>query len=147
MNMSASADVLAMAKVEVDLTSIPEGKNVSHWKETREGRRGKDKALLTRSRSSSSGEESPFSSDTEPRTRSTRRTRSTFLHYEIPRLTMTESSNPSGWSCWVRLFSTFSPLSQLPPSTLFSSQHALMAGGPDERMKGREVSRILQVLI
>lgn len=28
-NMSASADVLAMAKVEVDLTAIPEGKNVS----------------------------------------------------------------------------------------------------------------------
>jgi ubiquinol-cytochrome c reductase iron-sulfur subunit len=27
-NMSASADVLAMAKVEVDLASIPEGKNV-----------------------------------------------------------------------------------------------------------------------
>lgn len=28
-NMSASADVLAMAKVEVDLAAIPEGKNVS----------------------------------------------------------------------------------------------------------------------
>lgn len=28
-NMSASADVLAMAKVEVDLSNIPEGKNVS----------------------------------------------------------------------------------------------------------------------
>lgn len=28
-NMSASADVLAMAKVEVDLNTIPEGKNVS----------------------------------------------------------------------------------------------------------------------
>lgn len=28
-NMSASADVLAMAKAEVDLTTIPEGKNVS----------------------------------------------------------------------------------------------------------------------
>lgn len=28
-NMSASADVLAMAKVEVDLANIPEGKNVS----------------------------------------------------------------------------------------------------------------------
>jgi ubiquinol-cytochrome c reductase iron-sulfur subunit len=27
--MSASADVLALAKVEVDLSSIPEGKNVS----------------------------------------------------------------------------------------------------------------------
>lgn len=26
--MAASADVLAMAKVEVDLTAIPEGKNV-----------------------------------------------------------------------------------------------------------------------
>lgn len=28
-NMSASADILAMAKVEVELASIPEGKNVS----------------------------------------------------------------------------------------------------------------------
>lgn len=28
-NMSASADVLALAKVEVDLAAIPEGKNVS----------------------------------------------------------------------------------------------------------------------
>ena len=28
-NMSASADVLALAKVEVDLASVPEGKNVS----------------------------------------------------------------------------------------------------------------------
>lgn len=28
-NLSASADVLAMAKVEVDLNAIPEGKNVS----------------------------------------------------------------------------------------------------------------------
>jgi hypothetical protein len=27
-SLSASADVLAMAKVEVDLSSIPEGKNV-----------------------------------------------------------------------------------------------------------------------
>lgn len=29
MNMSASADVLAQAKVELDLSAIPEGKNVS----------------------------------------------------------------------------------------------------------------------
>ena len=28
-NMSASADVLAQAKVEIDLAAIPEGKNVS----------------------------------------------------------------------------------------------------------------------
>lgn len=31
-NMSASADVLAMAKVEVDLNAIPEGKNVSKYR-------------------------------------------------------------------------------------------------------------------
>ena len=29
-NMSASADVLAQAKVEIDLAAIPEGKNVSN---------------------------------------------------------------------------------------------------------------------
>jgi hypothetical protein len=29
--MSASADVLAMAKVEVDLAAIPEGKNVRYY--------------------------------------------------------------------------------------------------------------------
>lgn len=28
-NMAASADVLAQAKVEIDLSAIPEGKNVS----------------------------------------------------------------------------------------------------------------------
>ena len=29
-NMSASADVLAQAKVELDLAAVPEGKNVRH---------------------------------------------------------------------------------------------------------------------
>lgn len=32
-NMSASADVLAQAKVEIDLAAIPEGKNVRIWLE------------------------------------------------------------------------------------------------------------------
>lgn len=32
-NMAASADVLAMAKVEVDLAAVPEGKNVSWIRE------------------------------------------------------------------------------------------------------------------
>ena len=36
-NMSASADVLAMAKVEVDLNTIPEGKNVRDQSYGREG--------------------------------------------------------------------------------------------------------------
>jgi len=31
--MSASADVLAQAKVEIDLAAIPEGKNVRTWLE------------------------------------------------------------------------------------------------------------------
>ena len=36
-NMSASADVLAMAKVEVDLSTIPEGKNVcNNWSRNKE---------------------------------------------------------------------------------------------------------------
>jgi hypothetical protein len=36
-NMSASADVLAMAKVEVDMNNIPEGKNVSFLREASMG--------------------------------------------------------------------------------------------------------------
>lgn len=72
-NMSASADVLAMAKAEVDLSTIPEGKNVSIESVSRVY----SESLLMDNRSLSSGEASPFSSDTEPRTRSTRPTRST----------------------------------------------------------------------
>jgi|SRR3569833_1749850 len=48
LNMSASADVLAMAKVEVDLATIPEGKNVSwkhmHGERTTEEERKKKRA-------------------------------------------------------------------------------------------------------
>lgn len=36
-NMSASADVLAMAKVEVDLSAIPEGKNVGYTTQLERG--------------------------------------------------------------------------------------------------------------
>lgn len=36
-NMSASADVLAMAKVEVDLSAIPEGKNVGYTTQLKRG--------------------------------------------------------------------------------------------------------------
>jgi len=55
-------------------------------------------------RLSSSGEESPSSSDTEPRTRSTRPTRSTFLLSETPRRTAPVPDSLSGSSCWVREF-------------------------------------------
>lgn len=51
LNMSASADVLAMAKVEVDLATIPEGKNVSwkhmHGERTTEEERKKKKLIRT----------------------------------------------------------------------------------------------------
>ena len=52
--MSASADVLAQAKVEIDLAAIPEGKNVSsavrcgilgHWSEIKEAEDTKWEAL------------------------------------------------------------------------------------------------------
>ena len=57
-NMSASADVLAMAKVEVDLSTIPEGKNVvryespdvfesltKEWSTTKSSRRSRAKPV------------------------------------------------------------------------------------------------------
>jgi hypothetical protein len=75
-NMSASADVLAMAKVEVDLASIPEGKNVRiHFYPP-----VLNELELTPRRSSSSGAASPSSSATAPRPRSRRPTRSTSPH-------------------------------------------------------------------
>lgn len=77
-NMSASADVLAMAKVEVDLNAIPEGKNV---RDIPICRGWAEKASLTEPcRSSSSGEASPSSSATGRRPRSRRPTASTLPH-------------------------------------------------------------------
>lgn len=57
-------------------------------------------------RLSSSGEASPYSSDTEPRTRSTRPTRSTSLLSEIPRRTAPVPDSLSGLSCWVREYNS-----------------------------------------
>lgn len=74
-NMSASSDVLALAKVEVDLTEIPEGK-VSFGL-TYQGspqQTSADITLLDRT-SSLNGEESPSSFVTEQVERSTRPTR------------------------------------------------------------------------
>jgi hypothetical protein len=87
--MSASADVLAMAKVEVDLASIPEGKNVSSPGVTFTS--GNIQHLMRGApyRSSSSGEASPSSSDTVQKPRLPRQTRSTSRRYVIPRTTRT----------------------------------------------------------
>jgi len=78
-NMSASADVLALAKVEVDMASIPEGKNVII--KVRELARERPNTMLQRlirlSMSLYSGEASPSSSDIEPHPRSKRPTKST----------------------------------------------------------------------
>lgn len=99
-NMSASADVLAMAKVEVDLNTIPEGKNVSSTAafpipET------PVKLTCPENRSSSSGVVSPSSSVTAPLMRLPRPTRSTLLPSVTLSPTTTVSSSPSGSSCWV----------------------------------------------
>ena len=102
-NMSASADVLAQAKVEVGLGAIPEGKNVRsnkttiphsspvYWWLTR----------IMEYRSSSSGVESPCSSVTVPRMKSTRPTRSKFPPSVTPRPMRSVFRTPSGLSCLV----------------------------------------------
>lgn len=102
-NMSASADVLAMAKVEVDLNAIPEGKNVSPPKHEELYQSTQHTHLTCQFRSLSSGVASPSSSDTEPRRKSTPPTRSTFLACETPSPMTTVSRSPSGLSCWVRI--------------------------------------------
>jgi hypothetical protein len=65
--MSASADVLAMAKVEVDLNAIPEGKNVraSPHQYSILVIYHSDNTNLSKNRSLSSGVVSRSSSDTE----------------------------------------------------------------------------------
>lgn len=95
-NMSASADVLALAKVEVDLNTIPEGKNVSQTCSYRWCSLGH---LLTCSRSLSNGVASLSSSGTGPPRRSRRPTRLTFSHCETLRPTRTASSDRSGLLC------------------------------------------------
>ena len=91
--MSASADVLAMAKVEVDLNAIPEGKNVrfniwsSHWNSTN--------AKITRS--SSNGVESPFSFVTVPQMRSKKPKTSKLNRSEILKPMPTVSRSLNGW--------------------------------------------------
>jgi hypothetical protein len=81
-NMSASADVLAMAKVEVDLSTIPEGKNVSTGSERL---LNGSLSILTGHRSLSNGVASQSSSATEPQTRSRKPRTSKSRHCEIPK--------------------------------------------------------------
>jgi hypothetical protein len=90
-NMSASADVLAMAKVEVDLSTIPEGKNVGYSQPV-------DEADANALRSSSNGEASQSSCATEQQMRSRKPKASRSRHCVTPRTTQTESRSLSGWS-------------------------------------------------
>ena len=76
-NMSASADVLAQAKVEIDLSAIPEGKNVSIA--TVQASMNADEVV----RSLSNGVASLSLSDTEPQTKSRKQKASRLRHYEI----------------------------------------------------------------
>lgn len=115
-----------MAKVEVDLNAIPEGKNVSHdppaphsWPLVLNPFSG---------RSSLSGEGSPSSSGTEPKTKSIRPTRSTLPPSATRSRTTTASRSPSGWSCWVRR----NP--PLPPPPL-PNAHRRCRGTMDERAR------------
>ena len=89
--MSASADVLAQAKVEIDLAAIPEGKNVS----TQAGDEVGYATDLPR-RLLSNGVVSQYSSATEQRTRSRKPKTPTGTNYEILSPTRTESRSLSG---------------------------------------------------
>lgn len=89
-NMSASADVLAQAKVEIDLESIPEGKNVSMAEFIMAVN------FLILRRSSSSGEASPSSSVTVPATRSRRPRAPSGSLFVIPRPMATVFRSRSG---------------------------------------------------
>jgi hypothetical protein len=95
-NMSASADVLAQAKVEIDLAAIPEGKNVR-----RPTTAVSEQQRLTPHRSLSSGAASPSSSDTAPRTRSKRPKTPSGKPCATRSPTRSACRSPSGWSWWV----------------------------------------------
>lgn len=100
-NMSASSDVLALAKVEVDLSTIPEGKNVIIKVRFRSLDDRPSCNGLT-SRSFRSGVASRCSSVTVRLARSRRPTRSTSRRCVTRRRTRTASRSPSGSSCSVR---------------------------------------------
>lgn len=89
-NMSASADVLALAKVEVDLATIPEGKNVSSM------RSRLDYEAYSVNRSSSNGEASPCSFATARKKRFKKLRRSTGTNSETHSLIRIVSRNQSG---------------------------------------------------
>jgi hypothetical protein len=107
--MSASADVLAQAKVEVDLAAIPEGKNVIiKW-------RGKPVFIRHRTEDEIKEAESvkyvsPSTQHSTPDTnlcvfvlqdRTYANSRGAASnHSEIPRRTKTASRSPNGSSCW-----------------------------------------------
>lgn len=93
--MSASADVLAMAKVEVDLAAIPEGKNVRILRLVTNTR----PTRLIAYRSLSSGVESQSSFDTEQSPRSRRPRTSRLRRSEIhkPMLIVSRSQSGSSW--------------------------------------------------
>lgn len=83
-NMSASADVLAQAKVEIDLKAIPEGKNVriNHSAICSKIYMSGYKALKRElNRSSSNGEANQSSSGTAPKTRSKKQRTRNGNHY------------------------------------------------------------------
>lgn len=96
-NMSASADVLAQAKVEINLGSIPEGKNVRHPTTAPAAVAISDTIF----RLSSSGVESPSSSVTAPSPRSRKHETPSGNPSVTLSPTRTVCKSQNGSSCWV----------------------------------------------
>ena len=95
-NMSASADVLAQAKVEIDLAAIPEGKNVSRLSSLQSSHHVKHLTRFPSNRSSSNGAASPSSSATAPPTRSKKPKTPNGNHYGTRNPTRIVSRSPTG---------------------------------------------------
>jgi ubiquinol-cytochrome c reductase iron-sulfur subunit len=114
--MSASADVLAQAKVEIALGAIPEGKNV-RFPQYEAIRQFHTRIVLSNlsNRSSSSGVVSPSSSVTVPRPRSMRPARPSGKPSVTPSPMKIVSSALSGSSCSVSPTTHIYPF----PSNLF----------------------------
>jgi hypothetical protein len=96
--MSASADVLAQAKAEVDLSTIPVGKNVSVYAVARF-----ESCLMFIPRLSSNGEANPFSFDIVPSQRSKRPRIQNGNLCEILSQTNSAYRDRNGLSCLVLL--------------------------------------------
>jgi len=106
--MAASADVLAQAKVEIDLSSIPEGKNVRYFFNPTSNAPSPHLTRLLH-RSLSNGAESPSLSVTAPNPKSPTPATPSGNPYATlnPTKTVYRSPNGSSWSVYAHTWDVY----------------------------------------